>query len=224
MGFAAEKEKEQVLPRLHYAFVEVKDDGADMLENFFTTSMKPVVEKEQGTLGIYHGRTDKQEGSDVTQFYFFEFYRDEDAYQAHLQNPVFKEYIANTAAYLTDKELNATLPSLIQLRNKKTAGFMEYVVYAVPDEETKDKALALMEKEAIRAYKADKNIYAYCVSVEEKDPLKLYVWLAYKDEASAEKYHNTKQVQQTGIALSEIAEMLPYVRIPVVEEKLVSIK
>ncbi len=224
MGFAAEKTEEKALPRLHYAYVEVKDEAVSALDKFFMSKMKPAVAKEPGTLGIYHGIADKQEGSEGTPFYFFEFYQDMDAYQAHLANPVFKEYIETTAPDLLDKKLNATLPTLIQLRNKKTVGFMEYVVYAVPDEEAKEKALSIMENEALRAYKADKNIYAYCVSVEEKDPLKLYVWIGYKNEDVAEGYHKSKEVQKASDALGQIAEMLPYVRVPQVAEKLEAIK
>ena len=66
-----------------------------------TKNMKTSVEKEDGVLAMY--------GSTVAdspqEWYFWELYQNEDAYQAHRETDHFKTYIAETADCLEDKKL-----------------------------------------------------------------------------------------------------------------------
>ena len=83
------------------AYVKVKADKMDDFKASVTKNMRTSVEKEDGVLAMY--------GSTVAdspqEWYFWELYQNEDAYQAHRETDHFKTYIAETADCLEDKKL-----------------------------------------------------------------------------------------------------------------------
>ena len=83
------------------AYVKVKADKMDDFKASVTKNMRTSVEKEDGILAMY--------GSTVAdspqEWYFWELYQNEDAYQAHRETDHFKTYIAETADCLEDKKL-----------------------------------------------------------------------------------------------------------------------
>ncbi len=103
--FTEKPEKLRVKPdndlSVRLAYVKVKEDKMDAFKTSVTKNMKTSVEKEPGVLAMY--------GSTVAdspqEWYFWEVYQNEDAYQAHRDTDHFKTYIAETADCLEEKSL-----------------------------------------------------------------------------------------------------------------------
>ncbi|GAA3637945.1 antibiotic biosynthesis monooxygenase [Lactobacillus hamsteri] len=86
---------------IHLAKVSIekgkKQEFADVVEN----EMRISVTEEPGVIAMFAG-TDKNSTDD---WYFYEIYKNDDAYNTHIRSQQFKDYISGSQDWLTDKKL-----------------------------------------------------------------------------------------------------------------------
>jgi antibiotic biosynthesis monooxygenase len=71
--------------------------------------MRETIEKENGVLALY-AATDKDQPN---QWYFFEIYANDAAYQAYRKTAHFQKYLQETADLLQDKTFIEITPALL---------------------------------------------------------------------------------------------------------------
>lgn len=86
---------------LRLARVRVAQENAAAFKAIVAEEMATSVEVEAGVLALLAGR----DSEDLSQWYFFEVYADESAYEKHCQSPHFEKYIKQSADLVLEKTL-----------------------------------------------------------------------------------------------------------------------
>lgn len=81
--------------------VTVKPEFNDAFKAVVLPEMVESIEKDRGVLVMY-ALTDKEKPN---EWYFYEIYRDEAAYQHHREEPYFQDYLTKTADMLEDEKV-----------------------------------------------------------------------------------------------------------------------
>lgn len=95
--------------RANLVRITVKAEANDQFAQIVKTEMRESIEKENGVLALY-ATTDKDQPN---QWYFFEIYANDAAYQAHRATPHFQKYLQETEALLQDKTFIEITPTLL---------------------------------------------------------------------------------------------------------------
>jgi quinol monooxygenase YgiN len=105
--------EEQKVPFVRIAELEIDPAQLENYKAAVKEEMETSVRTEPGVLAIYA----VAEKDNQTRLRFFEMYVDEAAYNAHIQSPHFRKYVAITKDMITSRRLIDTVP--IQLSAKK---------------------------------------------------------------------------------------------------------
>lgn len=95
--------------RFNLVRITVKAEANEKFAQIVKTEMRESIEKENGVLALY-ATTDKDQPN---QWYFFEIYANDAAYQAHRATPHFQKYLQETEALLQDKTFIEITPTLL---------------------------------------------------------------------------------------------------------------
>lgn len=86
---------------IHLAKVSIKDGTKQQFIDVVENEMRISVATEPGVIAMLAG-TDKQNSND---WYFYEIYKNDEAYDKHIASQQFKDYISGSQDLLTDKKL-----------------------------------------------------------------------------------------------------------------------
>lgn len=86
---------------IHLAKVSIEKGKKQEFANVVETEMRISVAEEPGVIAMFAG-TDKNNPDD---WYFYEIYKNDDAYNTHIKSQQFKDYISGSQDFLTDKKL-----------------------------------------------------------------------------------------------------------------------
>ena len=95
--------------RTNFVSVTVKPGQNDAFRAVVMPEMAQSMKVEPGVLAIYAATAQ----NNPSQWYFFEVYADEAAYQAHRQSPHFQDYLKRTSELLQDKSFTDITPTLL---------------------------------------------------------------------------------------------------------------
>ena len=102
------------MPFVRIAELEIDAAQLDKYHVAVKEEMEISVRTEPGVLAIYA----VAEKDSPTRLRFFEMYADETAYNAHIQSPHFKKYVAVTKDIITSRRLIDTLPIQLSAKSK----------------------------------------------------------------------------------------------------------
>lgn len=86
---------------IRLAKISLDPEDAATFKDILSEEMATSIAQEEGVLALFCGRNLE----DLSQWYFFEVYQDQDAYEKHIASPHFKKYIETSKAIVQDKEL-----------------------------------------------------------------------------------------------------------------------
>ena len=106
--------EEQKVPFVRIAELEIDPAQMEKYQTAVKEEMEISVRTEPGVLAIYA----VAEKDNPARLRFFEMYADEAAYNAHIQSPHFKKYVAITKDMITSRRLIDTVPIQLSAKNK----------------------------------------------------------------------------------------------------------
>ena len=106
--------EEAPMPFVRIAELEIDPAQLESYKNAVKEEMETSVRTEPGVLAIYA----VAENDHPTRLRFFEMYADEAAYNAHIQSPHFKQYVAITKDMITSRKLIDTTPIQLSAKNR----------------------------------------------------------------------------------------------------------
>lgn len=87
---------------IRLAHLSIPLDQAEKFKTIVAEEMLKAIAVEEGVMSLFTGR----DIEDLSQWYFFEVYQDQEAYEKHILTQHFKKYIAESAEIVEDKNLS----------------------------------------------------------------------------------------------------------------------
>ncbi|VTS12669.1 putative quinol monooxygenase [Streptococcus pseudoporcinus] len=86
---------------IHLAKISLAPENAASFKAILNEEMATSIAKESGVLALFCGRALE----DLSQWYFFEVYQNQEAYQQHIESAHFKKYVQDSADIVLNKEI-----------------------------------------------------------------------------------------------------------------------
>jgi antibiotic biosynthesis monooxygenase len=160
------------------------------------------VRGEKGTLAMYSVK--RQDNPEIA--YMFEIYVDNEAYQAHIQSPQYKNFLQKSPAILTDhkRKISVEPQFLRDKRVNQTPKTINNLVIVDVKPEHAQAFKDIVMSEMAQSLQAESGVLAIYAATEQNNPNR---WYFYEIYASVSAYQSHRQTPHFQDYLKHTADM-----------------
>ena len=160
------------------------------------------VRGEKGTLAMYSAK--RQDNPETA--YMFEIYVDNEAYQAHIQSPQYKNFLQKSPAILTDhkRKISVEPQFLLDKRVNQTPNTINNLVIVDVKPEHAQAFKDIVMSEMAQSLQAESGVLTIYAATEQNNPNR---WYFYEIYASGSAYQSHCQTPHFQDYLKHTADM-----------------
>lgn len=183
--------KDGSMPVVHWAVLKSSPGKMPDMMAMAAKNVAPAFVMEEGTYALYGG-VDK---SDTDVMRLLEIYKDDEAYELHVNSDAFHQYEAERETILEELILMEVKPYLLEVKPSGEAASVKMIRLEVNPADFDD-YMAALKQEVLKTIADESGVIGMFVTAEFDNPNILHIMELYKDEAAFNEYLNTRHFKK----------------------------